>query len=117
MALVPRVLEARGLDVTPGMIERLEAAGDRRTPAHLKVILREEVGHVAAGSRWFRWLCTGRGLDPGPTFFGLLEAYPTGQVRGPLNLEDRRRAGFEPAELDRLAELAGGAPGEPRPPR
>ncbi|MGD9410059.1 MAG: ferritin-like domain-containing protein, partial [Thiohalocapsa sp.] len=62
MALVPRVLEARGLDVTPGMIARLERVGDEATAACLQVILREEVEHVAIGSRWFRWLCEQRGL-------------------------------------------------------
>ena len=105
MALVPRVLEARGLDVTPGMIERLVQAGDRRTAANLEVILREEVGHVAAGSRWFRHLCSARGLHPGETFFELLNRHLTGAVRGPLNLSDRRRAGFEADELERLIAL------------
>jgi uncharacterized ferritin-like protein (DUF455 family) len=104
MALVPRVLEARGLDVTPGMIERLLAVGDQETVARLRVILRDEVGHVAAGSRWFRHLCSGRSLDPRPTFFALLDAYLTGEVRGPLNLPDRRRAGFDEAELDLLGQ-------------
>ena len=107
MALVPRVLEARGLDVTPGMIERLLAVGDQETAARLRVILRDEVGHVAAGSRWFRHLCAGRGLDPRLTFFALLDAYLTGEVRGPLNLPDRRRAGFDEEELDLLARRAG----------
>jgi hypothetical protein len=57
MALVPRVLEARGLDVTPGMIEKLRNVGDGETADVLEVILREEVAHVAAGSRWYRWYC------------------------------------------------------------
>jgi uncharacterized ferritin-like protein (DUF455 family) len=112
MALIPRVLEARGLDVTPGMIERLEAAGDPETAARLRIILRDEVGHVAAGSRWFRHLCRVRGLDPKATFFGLLDTYLTGQVRGPLNLPDRRRAGFDEEELDLLARRAGDATGD-----
>lgn len=105
MALVPRVLEARGLDVTPGMIERLLAVGDEETAARLRVILRDEVGHVAAGSRWLRWLCERRGLAAGPVYFDLLDRYLTGAVRGPLNLADRRRAGFDDDELDRLSSM------------
>lgn len=107
MALVPRVLEARGLDVTPGMIERLQGVGDQETAARLGIILRDEVGHVAAGSRWFRHLSAVRGLAPGPLFFALLDTYLTGEVRGPLNLPDRRRAGFEEEELAVLAGRAG----------
>ena len=107
MALVPRVLEARGLDVTPGMIERLRSAGDTETAEALAIILRDEVGHVAAGTRWFRHLCQERGLDPVPTYFALVDSYMTGEIRGPLNLPDRRRAGFDPEELDRLAQLSG----------
>jgi len=109
MALVPRVLEARGLDVTPGMIERLLAVGDTATADCLRVILREEVGHVAAGTRWFRYLCAQRGLDPEDTFFGLLRTHLTGEVRCPLNLEHRREAGFAPGELERLQSLCAGA--------
>lgn len=113
MALVPRVLEARGLDVTPGMIERLRAVGDHETAARLGVILRDEVGHVAAGSRWFRHLCAVQGLAPGSTFFALLDAHLTGVVRGPLNLPARRRAGFDAEELNLLARRVGdGAKGE-----
>ena len=67
MALVPRVMEARGLDVTPGMMERFASVGDRRTVAILEIILRDEVGHVEAGSRWFRHLCEQRGLEPEST--------------------------------------------------
>ncbi|MFX8793717.1 DUF455 family protein, partial [Acinetobacter baumannii] len=68
MALVPRVLEARGLDVTPGMIRRLHEVGDEATLAHLQLILAEEVNHVRIGTRWFRHLCTQRGLEPDATF-------------------------------------------------
>jgi uncharacterized ferritin-like protein (DUF455 family) len=105
MALVPRVLEARGLDVTPGMIERLLEVGDVPTAECLRIILRDEVGHVAAGSRWFRYLCDRRGLDPEQAYFDLLAEYLTGQVRCPLNLPDRRRAGFDDGELQRLESL------------
>ncbi len=108
MALVPRVFEARGLDVTPGMIERLRAAGDEATAERLGVILREEVGHVAAGSRWFRYLCTRRGLDPTDTYLKLVEAEMPGVIRGPLNREARRAAGFSDGELERLEGLCAG---------
>lgn len=105
MALVPRVLEARGLDVTPGMIEKLSAVGDERTVALLETILEEEEGHVAIGSRWFRFLCEQRGLEPESTFRRLLNDYFSGSLRGPFNLDARRRAGFSQAEIDRLAAL------------
>lgn len=105
MALVPRVLEARGLDVTPGMIERFEAAEDSETAARLRIILRDEVGHVAAGSRWLRALCEARGLEPRAHFFRLLDQYMTGEIRGPLNLAERSRAGFDAEELERLTAL------------
>ena len=103
MALVPRVLEARGLDVTPGMIARLRAAGDHATADVLEIILREEVPHVAAGTRWFRFCCEREGRDPDSTFTELLREYvPTG-LRGPFNLDARRAAGFGDVELARLA--------------
>ncbi len=105
MALVPRVLEARGLDVTPGMIARLERAGDVATAACLRVILREEVAHVAIGSHWFRWLCGLRGLAPRETYFRLLTEHMAGGVRRPLNRQARLAAGFDALELERLEAL------------
>jgi uncharacterized ferritin-like protein (DUF455 family) len=106
MALVPRVLEARGLDVTPGMIERLRAVGDEGTIAILEVILREEVAHVAAGTRWFRWCCERDGLEPSETFLDLLRDYMGRNLRGPFNRPARLEAGFDEDELDRLTVLA-----------
>jgi uncharacterized ferritin-like protein (DUF455 family) len=106
MALVPRVLEARGLDVTPGMIARLLAVGDEATAAILRVILAEEVAHVAAGSRWFRWCCTRKGVDPRATFRELLASHLRGSLRGPFNTTARIEAGFTPLELDDLAGIA-----------
>jgi uncharacterized ferritin-like protein (DUF455 family) len=106
MALVPRVLEARGLDVTPGMIARLRTAGDSATADIFEIVLREEVPHVAAGTRWFRFCCEreGRG-DPDAAFAELLHEYvPTG-LRGPFNLDARRAAGFDEAELAGLAGI------------
>jgi uncharacterized ferritin-like protein (DUF455 family) len=102
MALVPRVLEARGLDVTPGMIERLTAAGDAETVAALEVILAEEVRHVEIGTRWFRHCCTGQGVDPLDTFLGLLHSHYKGLPRGPFNLEARYAAGFTEDEMKAL---------------
>lgn len=99
MALVPRVLEARGLDVTPGLQERLRAAGDLATLAILEVILRDEIGHVAVGTRWFRFFCQQRELDSEAEFFRLVQLYFPEGVRPPLNLAARRAAGFSDAEL------------------
>jgi uncharacterized ferritin-like protein (DUF455 family) len=105
MALVPRVLEARGLDVTPGMMERLRHQKDERTVAILEVILREEVAHVAAGTRWFHWCCARDGIEPEATFAQLLNDYMDGSLRGPFNLDARREAGFSETELAWLVTL------------
>lgn len=102
MALVPRVLEARGLDVTPGMIEGLRKAGDDDATGILEVIYREEIEHVAAGSRWFRYLCEQRGLKSNEAFFELVGQRFAGRLRGPFNLEAREMAGFDAAELEKL---------------
>ncbi len=105
MALVPRVLEARGLDVTPGMIVKLRALGDRATVDILEIILREEVAHVAAGSRWFRWFCERAGVEPEPRFRELLVEYARGVLYGPFNFEARAAAGFGEDELKALQQL------------
>jgi uncharacterized ferritin-like protein (DUF455 family) len=102
MALVPRVLEARGLDVTPGMIERLNAVGDHRTVAALEIILDEEVRHVAIGTRWFRYCCEAEGKDPLTTFLDLLHSHYSGTLKGPFNLGARHEAGFTREEMDAL---------------
>jgi uncharacterized ferritin-like protein (DUF455 family) len=104
MALVPRVLEARGLDVTPAMIARLRAVGDDPSAEILELILREEVAHVAAGSRWFRWCCEAQQRDPESTFAELIETVPAA-LRGPFNLQARRAAGFAEVELAHLQTL------------
>lgn len=107
MALVPRVLEARGLDVTPAMIVKLRQLGDDATADILEVILREEIGHVAAGSRWFRWYCEREGVDPEPTFRKLIADYGRGVLHGPFNLDARSAAGFSDGELASLQAQAG----------
>ncbi|ODU51871.1 MAG: hypothetical protein ABS98_05670 [Lysobacteraceae bacterium SCN 69-48] len=102
MALVPRVLEARGLDVTPGMIVKLRGLGDLATVGILEVILREEVAHVAAGSRWYRWYCARAGIEPRARFRELLRDYASGVLHKPFNTEARLQAGFDAEELESL---------------
>jgi len=99
MALVPRTLEARGLDATPPIQAKLRQAGDLRAVAILDVILRDEVGHVAIGNHWYRWLCERDGLDPVALYPQLADRYEAPRLRAPLNLEARRAAGFTDEEL------------------
>lgn len=105
MAMVPRTLEARGLDVTPDMIKRLRAIGDQRGVEILKVLLRDEIGHVAVGSRWFRCLCKQRNLDPFSAFQQILTTYFHGDIRGPFNYEARAEAGFSSEEIEWLKAM------------
>ena len=105
MALVPRVLEARGLDVTPGMIERLQTAGDGETAGILRIILEEEVRHVEIGTHWFRVCCDQRGLEPESTFLGLLRDHFSGSLRGPFNMPARVQAGFTQREMEAIEAL------------
>ena len=104
MALVPRVLEARGLDVTPGMISKLSQVGDDETVNLLEVILAEEEAHVTIGTRWFRYCCDLKGLDADKTFDELLHSYFSPPPPGPYNMPARRRAGFSEVELARLSK-------------
>ncbi len=106
MALLPRTLEARGLDVTPGMQARLVQAGDKEIAPIMDVILRDEVGHVQIGNRWFNWLCEQRGLEPMATYAALFAEHHPSPLRGPFNLEARRAAGFSEVELQALSEHA-----------
>ncbi len=105
MALVPRVLEARGLDVTPGIMTRLGKAGDGESVAVLEIILRDEIGHVEIGSRWFKYHCDQRGLDMASTFRTLIGRYFCGALRGPFHYEARQQAGFSEEELRELERL------------
>jgi len=104
LAVVPMVLEARGLDVTPGMIEIFERAGDPETKAALEVIYAEEVGHVAYGSKWFNWLCGREGLDPKEQFHDLVRTYFHATLKPPFNEEKRAEAGLPPDFYWPLAE-------------
>lgn len=113
MALVPRTLEARGLDASPPIRARLAQAGDAASAAILDVILRDEIGHVRIGNHWFRHLCEQRGLEPHETYARLAEQYRAPRLRGPFNFDARRDAGFDEAELAALAaQFAGVASGE-----
>ncbi len=105
MALVPRVMEARGLDVTPGMMARFRQIGDTATAEVLAVILQDEIGHVAIGTRWFQYACAQRGLDPETHYLELLSTRFRHLVRGPLHTEARLAAGFSPHEITRLNQL------------
>lgn len=106
LALVPRTLEARGLDATPAVRNRLVSVGDQAGAAILDIILRDEIGHVAVGNRWYRYLCEMRGLDPIAAYTDLAQRYQAPVLRGPFNLPARRAAGFTEAELDALNQAA-----------
>jgi uncharacterized ferritin-like protein (DUF455 family) len=102
IALVPRTLEARGLDASPAVRAKLAQAGDLAAAEILDIILRDEIGHVAIGNRWYAWLCATRGLEPVATYAALAAQYKAPPLRGPFNLVARRAAGFSEAELDAL---------------
>ncbi|MCC2957445.1 ferritin-like domain-containing protein [Massilia sp. IC2-477] len=103
MALVPRTLEARGLDAIPPLRAKLAQAGDVEAAAILDVLLRDEVGHVEIGNRWYLYLCGLRGLEPIATYGELTLRYKAPMLKGPFNIEARRQAGFSEAELARFA--------------
>ncbi|PTQ74578.1 ferritin-like domain-containing protein [Celeribacter persicus] len=96
LAVVPMVLEARGLDVTPGMIRIFQNARDPETVAALEVIYAEEVGHVAYGAKWFNFLCGRQGIDPKDEFHALIRRYFPGGTKPPFNEEKRAEAGLPP---------------------
>ncbi len=108
MAIIPRVMEARGLDVTPGIMQRLREQGDPQGVAVLEVILRDEIGHVARGSRWFDALCRQRGVDPWQTFQDLIRRHGLGRIRGPFHVDARLSAGFTEQELQHLEQMQWG---------
>lgn len=104
MALVPRVMEARGLDVTPTMIDKFGQHKDHAAVAILEQIYRDEIGHVRIGNHWYRELCRQRGLDAEATFLSLIDRYMGGKLRGPFNWPARIEAGFEADELSVLEQ-------------
>jgi len=103
IGIVPRTMEARGLDASPGVKNKLVSVGDHRAGEILDIILEEEIGHVAAGNRWYRYLCAQRGLDPVLTYAELIAQYDAPKLRPPFNMAARRLAGFEDAELAALS--------------
>ncbi len=105
MALVPRLLEARGLDATPPIQKRLEEVGDEASARVLDIILRDEIGHVGLGDRWFRTFCAERQLPVEATYRELLKTYRAPRIQGPLNHSARLAAGFTEPELAALLEI------------
>jgi uncharacterized ferritin-like protein (DUF455 family) len=104
LAIAPLVLEARGLDITPQLITRLEAVGDSRTAACFKIIYEDEIGHVATGKRWFDFVCGLDRRDPVSSWQNLVRRYFRGQLKPPFNLEARKAARFSAAFYGPLAE-------------
>ncbi len=104
IALVPRTAEARGLDASPLIRSKLAAVGDHQGAAILDTILRDEIGHVAIGNRWFNWLCELHGLDPIEAYAELAKKYSAPRLRGPFNMQARLLAGFSPRELKLLSQ-------------
>ncbi|HWK70170.1 MAG TPA: ferritin-like domain-containing protein [Burkholderiaceae bacterium] len=102
LALVPRTLEARGLDASPLVRSKLAEAGDHEGAAIIDIILRDEVGHVALGNTWYRHECARQGLDPVDQFKRLAAQYRAPRLRGPFNIEARLAAGFTEQELQVL---------------
>lgn len=105
MALVPRILEARGLDVAPPMIHKLQAMGDHLTADILQRIYTDEITHVEVGNRWFRHVCHARQLDGTAVFRDLLKGENSAYLRSPYNREARLQAGFNEQELALIQEM------------
>jgi uncharacterized ferritin-like protein (DUF455 family) len=109
MALVPRTLEARGLDATPliqAKLRKVNTPFAKEAVAILDIILRDEIGHVAIGNHWYRWLCLQDGLDPLAHYATLHNRHAAPKLRAPFNLEARLKAGFTPQEIEYLSALA-----------
>ena len=104
VALVPRTMEARGLDASPAVRDKLVSVGDKAGAAIVDIILRDEIGHVLVGNRWYGWLCARRGLEPIATYRELTRSHRAPRLRGPFNLQARAAAGFSPEELQALGE-------------
>ncbi|HMG50317.1 MAG TPA: ferritin-like domain-containing protein [Inquilinus sp.] len=104
LSVVPLVLEARGLDVTPETVERLERAGDPDSARILQRIYTDEIGHVGAGRRWFEWECAREGKPPVPTYHALVRRYFRAKLKRPFNVPARDLAGFAAAFYEPLAD-------------
>ncbi len=102
MALVPRLLEARGLDATPPIIAKLQTQGLQHLAEILEIILQDEIGHVAIGSRWFAHCCAERSLNLETTFQNLVRQHFKGRFKPPFNREARLAAGFSETELENM---------------
>lgn len=107
MALVPRTLEARGIDAVPEMQEKLRTVNDLRGIEILAIIHHDEIKHVQFGDKWFKYECSNRGLNSEETYFNLFAEYKAPKIRGPFNRLDRKLAGFNDHELDRLHNISG----------
>ena len=106
MALVPRTMEARGLDAVPGIRDRFKQIKDVKAVEILEIILHDEIGHVFLGNRWFNFLCSNAGLSPITAYRELAQKYHAPTLRGPFNFEARQQAGFTVEELDLLESLS-----------
>lgn len=106
MALVPRTMEARGLDAVPEIRDRFKQIADERAVEILEIILHDEIGHVLIGNRWFNFLCANENLSPIATYRELAEKYRAPTLRGPFNFEAREQAGFTSEELELLESLS-----------
>ena len=102
MALVPRVLEARGLDVTPRIQKKFKNSKFHKMVEILDTIFKDEIGHVKAGNYWYKYLCHARGLDPIKTFALLIKKHIGSNLRGPFNVEARLLSDFSELELEYL---------------
>jgi uncharacterized ferritin-like protein (DUF455 family) len=107
MALVPRVMEARGLDVTPGIIDKFKQIKDNRAVEILTLILEEEQGHVACGNKWYNYLCAQRGIDPFEKFKELVKKYAFDNIKPPINNHLRLNSGFTVNEIEFLNNFSG----------
>lgn len=105
LALVPRTLEARGLDVSPAIQNKLRAVNDNRGVDILDIILRDEIGHVKTGNRWYLYCCEQQNKEPVAAYAALIDTYRVGKPRGPFNVQARMAAGFTQADIDWLNSL------------
>ena len=106
MAIIPRGMEARGLDATPGIMKKFKKIGDVEVERILNIILRDEIGHVQIGTRWFNYICDKNQLPRQQTFEDIMQRFVQGKVKLPLHRVARKSAGFTDAELDFLEGLA-----------